>query len=56
MGGALWYAMGSEASWFALPAGERALKLAWVVAAGASTYFAALWVMGMRLRDFTRHG
>jgi putative peptidoglycan lipid II flippase len=55
MGGALWYAMGSEASWFAIAAGERALKLAWVVAAGAATFFAALWVMGFRLRDFSRH-
>jgi len=55
MGGAIWYAMGSEASWFAIPAGERALKLTWVVLAGAATYFASLWAMGMRPRDFSRH-
>jgi putative peptidoglycan lipid II flippase len=55
MGGAIWYAMGSEASWFAMPAAERALKLAWVVVAGVATYFAALWAMGMRLGDFSRH-
>jgi putative peptidoglycan lipid II flippase len=55
MGGAIWYAMGTEASWFAIAAAERALKLAWVVFAGAATYFASLWAMGMRPRDFSRH-
>ena len=55
MGGALWYAMGREASWFELTAGPRALKLALVIAAGALAYFAALAAMGMRLRHFTRH-
>jgi putative peptidoglycan lipid II flippase len=55
MGGALWYAMGSESSWFALAAGARAAKLAWVIAAGTVAYFAALAVMGLRLRDYARH-
>ena len=55
MGGAIWYTMGSEASWFAIPAASRAGKLALVIALGALTYFAALRVMGVRLRDFTRH-
>jgi putative peptidoglycan lipid II flippase len=55
MGGALWYSMGSEASWFAIPAAERALKLALVIAAGTAAYFASLRVMGFRLRDFARH-
>jgi putative peptidoglycan lipid II flippase len=55
MGGALWYSMGSESSWFALAAGARAAKLAWVIAAGTFAYFAALAAMGMRLRDFARH-
>lgn len=55
MGGALWYSMGSEASWFAIAAGPRALKLALVIAAGTVTYFAALAIMGFRLRDFSRH-
>jgi len=26
-----------------------------VIAAGTVTYFASLWVMGFRLRDFSRH-
>ena len=55
MGGALWYAMGSEASWFEISAGVRAGKLALVIAAGSLTYFASLRVMGFRLKDFSRH-
>ena len=55
MGGALWYAMGSEASWFEVTTLARALKLAWVIAAGTVTYFGSLWVMGFRLRHFSRH-
>ncbi len=55
MGGAIWYSMGSEASWFAIPATTRAAKLALVIALGAGTYFLALRLMGIRLRDFARH-
>ena len=55
MGGALWYSMGSESSWFEISATVRALKLTAVIAAGSATYFASLWVMGLRLRDFSRH-
>jgi putative peptidoglycan lipid II flippase len=54
MGGALWYSMGSESSWFEIAAGARALKLAAVIVAGAAAYFASLAVMGFRLRDFSR--
>jgi len=56
MGGALWYSMGTESSWFEIAAGPRALKLALVIAAGAAVYFASLAAMGFRLRDFSRHG
>jgi putative peptidoglycan lipid II flippase len=55
MGGALWFAMGSWQSWFALAAGPRAWKLAWVMALGAVAYFAALYAMGFRAREFARH-
>jgi putative peptidoglycan lipid II flippase len=55
LGGALWFAMGREASWFELAATARALKLTAVMVAGAAAYFAALRVMGFRLRDFARH-
>ena len=55
MGGALWYSMGSEASWFAIAAAGRTLKLALVIVAGTVTYFGSLALMGFRLRDFSRH-
>ena len=55
MGGALWYSMGSEVSWFEISATARAFKLAWVIMAGTLAYFASLAVMGFRLRDFSRH-
>jgi putative peptidoglycan lipid II flippase len=55
MGGALWYSMGSESSWFEVPTAVRAGKLALVIGAGSLTYFASLWLMGFRLRDFSRH-
>jgi putative peptidoglycan lipid II flippase len=55
MGGAIWYSMGRESSWFELPAGARAAKLALVIALGAAAYFAALGIMGLRPRDFSRH-
>jgi len=55
MGGALWYSMGSESSWFEISAGGRAAKLAAVIAAGVIAYFGSLWMMGFRPRDFSRH-
>lgn len=55
MGGALWYAMGRESSWFEIAAGPRVAKLAVVIVAGAAAYFASLAAMGFRLRDFSRH-
>ncbi len=54
MGGAIWYAMGTEASWFSVAAGARAWRLGYVIAAGTLTYFAALALMGLRVRDFSR--
>jgi putative peptidoglycan lipid II flippase len=55
MGGVIWYGMGSEASWFAIPAGTRALKLAAVILGAMVVYFATLWAVGFRLRQFSRH-
>ena len=55
MGGAIWYSMGREASWFEITAGVRALKLTLVILAAAGAYFAALYAMGLRPRDFARH-
>lgn len=55
MGGAIWYSMGRESSWFELPAGARAAKLAMVIVLGATAYFAALGMMGLRPRHFSRN-
>ncbi len=55
LGGALWYSMGSESSWFAIAATPRAIKLTWVIAVGTLAYFGSLWFMGFRVRDFARH-
>jgi putative peptidoglycan lipid II flippase len=54
MGMVLWWAGGSPASWIEARAAERALRLAALVVAGACSYFAALWLLGLRLRDFAR--
>ena len=50
----LWLATGSSAEWLASGALERALRLSWVVIAGAATYFGTLWVLGFRLGDFAK--
>jgi putative peptidoglycan lipid II flippase len=52
----LWVTIGSDASWLAMRATERAASLAWVVALGAAAYFAALWLLGFRVGDFSRRG
>ena len=54
MGVVLWLAMGAESLWLAGNQLTRALRLAWVVALGAGAYFGALWLLGFRLRDFSR--
>ncbi len=55
MGGLIWYGMGSEQSWFAIPATTRALKLTAVIAGAMSVYFATLWALGFRVKQFARH-
>ena len=45
---------GGSDAWLAAHAGARVLRLALVVTAGAAAYFVALWLLGFRLRDFTR--
>lgn len=50
---ALWLTAGSTADWLTAGAAQRAVWLVTAVAAGAGAYFAALWVLGFRLRDFS---
>ena len=54
MGGALWFASGSNADWVTMGTSWKVSKLLIVVALGAAVYFAALWAMGLRLRDFAK--
>lgn len=52
MGVVLWVSAGGDARWLTAGASERVGHLALVVTAGAATYFAALWALGFRLKDF----
>lgn len=54
MGVVLWFATGSDASWLADSAMARAGRLSWIVILGAFSYFAALWLLGFRITDFTK--
>lgn len=56
MGAVLWFGMGPETLWVEIGGLERGLRLAAVVLAGAAAYFATLFVLGFRLRDFRRRG
>lgn len=54
MGGVLTWAMGPASLWLAASAPERVARLGVLVAAGATTYFGVLFLLGLRLRDFVR--
>lgn len=54
MGGVLWFAMGSHEIWLSASLTARITHLCGLVALGATTYFATLWLLGFRLRDFKR--
>ncbi len=54
MGVVLWFAAGTDASWLGGSVWARVGRLSWIVAAGAATYFTALWMVGFRLRDFQK--
>jgi len=54
LGTVLWFGMGREASWLEHDGLARALRLAVLVAGGALAYFATLFALGFRPRDFRR--
>ena len=56
MGAVLWFGSGPETQWVQSGGLERGLRLAAVVAGGALAYFATLFALGFRLRDFRRRG
>jgi putative peptidoglycan lipid II flippase len=56
LGITLWFGMGNEADWLAASTTTRILHLSALVGAGMFAYFATLWLLGFRLRDFRRRG
>jgi putative peptidoglycan lipid II flippase len=56
MGVVVWVMAGPDAGWLSMHAAGRAAQLAWIVLAGAVTYFAALALLGFRVADFSRKG
>jgi putative peptidoglycan lipid II flippase len=54
MGAVLWLAMGPAEGWLTGSAWRRALHLTGVVLVGAASYFGALWLVGLRPRDFVK--
>jgi putative peptidoglycan lipid II flippase len=54
MGLFLYFTMGHHAQWLAYGIALRALHLSGLVAGGAGMYFLCLWLLGLRLSQFTR--
>lgn len=54
MGISLWFTMGSNATWLTDTALDRITRLSWVIIVGITSYFAALWLLGFRIKDFSR--
>jgi putative peptidoglycan lipid II flippase len=49
---ALHFAAGSDATWLAYKITPKLLHLLGLLVLGSATYFAALWLMGIRIKDF----
>ena len=54
MGAALWFTAGDFAWWSGATTAARAGRLIGIVALGGAAYFCALWLLGFRVRDFSR--
>ena len=54
LGGVLWFSAGTDAAWLAMGGAQRVLQLSLVVTGGILAYFATLWTLGFRVRDFRR--
>jgi putative peptidoglycan lipid II flippase len=52
LGGILWFSSDSDAAWLAMNGSQRMLRLSGVVVGGIIGYFATLWLLGFRVRDF----
>ena len=56
LGLTLWFGMGSEQLWLTSHGWTRILHLSWLVLLGVAVYFAVLFLLGFRLRDFAKRG
>jgi len=56
MGACLKFAAGPDAAWLAANGLAKIWRLTGVVLLGGVAYFAALWALGFRLRDFVQRG
>ena len=54
MGGVLYWISGTESAWLTASTAAKCWRLAMVTATGAFTYFASLWLMGLRLHQFSK--
>ncbi|MDR3088107.1 MAG: murein biosynthesis integral membrane protein MurJ [Azoarcus sp.] len=54
LGTVLWFGTGEAGTWIARSGIQRALWLSVIVIVGAGSYFAALFALGLRPRDFRR--
>ncbi len=52
----LWFGMGSEQHWLTSHGWTRIIHLSWLVALGVVVYFAVLFALGFRLKDFSKRG
>jgi len=53
---ALWFGMGSEQHWLDSHGWTRITHLSWLVVLGVVVYFAVLFALGFRLKDFSKRG
>ena len=51
----LWFTAGDTVLWLAAAPSAKVARLAGLGGLGGAAYFAALWLLGFRLRDFVRH-
>ena len=54
LGGVLWIGVGEAEVWIVGTKWQSVLRLSWMIVLGAVVYFAALWAVGIRVRDFAR--
>lgn len=54
MGIVLTFSLGRIDTWFIAPLGQRIIRLTSLIAIGGAAYFSTLWILGFRIRDFSR--